>query len=360
MNFGKRLAEWYQKNKRELPWRGINEPYRIWLSEIILQQTRVSQGLGYYIKFIDKYPDIFSLAEASRDEVFKLWQGLGYYNRAENMLATAKIVVEQYNGYFPADRELLLKLPGIGPYTSAALASIAFNLPFAVIDGNVYRVLSRIFGIFEVVNSTEGTKKFQQYADELFDKKQPGVYNQSIMEFGALKCTPVNPECTSCIFKNECYAYLNDLVNDLPVKKPKNKVKNRFFYYFMIEPKPENYKTETVYIKKRVNGDIWKNLYDFPLIETDQKVELSDHIILNMLVQNFNLKNPLIRLVSKEYIHKLTHQTIHATFIQVKVDKKINKPEKFVILAHKNKLIEYPVPRLIDQFLTDYKILKTK
>lgn len=357
MNFGKRLAEWYQKNKRELPWRDINDPYRIWLSEIILQQTRVNQGMDYYIKFVDKYPDILDLADASRDEVFKLWQGLGYYNRAENMLATAKMVVEQYGGHFPADRELLLKLPGIGPYTSAAIASIAFNLPFAVIDGNVYRVLSRIFGITEVVNSAEGTKRFQQYADELVDRKQPGIYNQSIMEFGALYCTPVNPDCHNCIFKNECFAFSNGKVNDLPVKKPKNKIRNRFFYYFMIEPEPGSNETAKVYLKKRMNVDIWKNLYDFLLVETDHKLELNDDIITGMLQQNFKLEDPLIRLVSKEYIHKLTHQAIHATFIQVNVNKKLDEHEKFVILTHKNKLVDYPVPRLIEQFLSDYKIL---
>jgi len=357
MNFGKRLAEWYQKNKRELPWRNTNDPYRIWLSEIILQQTRVNQGVDYYIKFVKKYPDIYALAIASRDEVFKLWQGLGYYNRAENMLATAKIIVEQYDGSFPADRKLLLKLPGIGPYTSAAIASIAFNLPFAVIDGNVYRVLSRIVGIKEAVNSAEGTKVFQQYANELLDRKQSGIYNQALMEFGALHCTPVNPSCSNCIFIRECYAYLNGSVNDLPVKKPKNKIRNRFFYYFMIEPKPANNKHASVYLKKRMKGDIWRNLYDFLLVETDHKLELNDDMITGMLLQNFNLEDPLIRLVSKEYIHKLTHQSIHATFVQVNVDKKLDKHEKFVILAPKNKLIDYPVPRLIEQFLMDYNIL---
>lgn len=357
MNFGDRLATWYVKNKRELPWRDTNDPYLIWLSEVILQQTRVNQGADYYLKFKDKYPDIFTLANAPQDEVFKLWQGLGYYNRAENMLATAKLVIEKYNGRFPSDRELLLNLPGIGPYTSAAIASIAFNLPFAVIDGNVCRVLSRLFGIMEAINSSKGIKKIQGYADELLDRKQPGTYNQSLMEFGALHCTPANPNCNNCIFNKECFAFSNGKVNELPVKKPKNKVKNRYLYYFIIEPDLGNNKPKMVYLKKRVNGDIWKNLYDFLHIESDQKLDLNDAMIANILMKNLSVENPLIKLVSKEYVHKLTHQTIHARFIRVNVDKKLKMHEKFVILVHKNELINYPVPRLIEHFLTDYKIL---
>ncbi|MCB2207085.1 MAG: A/G-specific adenine glycosylase [Bacteroidetes bacterium] len=357
MDFGNRLAAWYQKNKRDLPWRNTNDPYRIWLSEIILQQTRVIQGLQYYFKFIEKYPDVFALAGASRDEVFKLWQGLGYYNRADNMLSTAIIIAEKYNGHFPSDYDALLKMPGIGPYTAAAVASIAFNLPRPVIDGNVYRVLSRVFGIDAVVNSPEGHTKFQQYAEDLLDRAAPSIYNQALMEFGALHCTPVNPGCNTCIFMGECYARLNGMVKDLPVKKPKNKVRNRFFYYFIIEPEPGGNENAKVYLRKRMNGDIWRNLYDFLLVETDHKLELNDAAIMHILKQNFNLENPLISLVSKAYIHKLTHQSIHATFIKVNVDKKLDKHEKFVILADKNKLSDYPVPRLIEQFLKDYKTL---
>lgn len=357
MDFGNKLATWYQKNKRDLPWRNTNDPYRIWLSEIILQQTRVNQGLQYYLKFIEKYPDVFALAGASRDEVFKLWQGLGYYNRADNMLATASIIAEKYNGHFPSDYDALLKMPGIGPYTAAAVSSIAFNLPQPVIDGNVYRVLSRVFGIDAVVNSPAGDKQFQEYAGVLLDRTAPGIHNQALMEFGALHCTPVNPGCSTCIFMGECYASLNGMVNDLPVKKPKNKVRNRFFYYFIIEPEPGGIMPAQVYLKKRMNGDIWKNLYDFLLVETDHKLELNDAAITHILKQNFNLENPLISLVSKAYVHKLTHQSIHATFIIVNVDKKLDKHEKFVILADKNKLSDYPVPRLIEQFLSDYNIL---
>lgn len=356
MDFGARLAEWYQKNKRELPWRDTRDPYLIWLSEIILQQTRVNQGLSYYLKFIDKYPDVFKLANAKRDEVFKLWQGLGYYNRAENMLATAKLIVDEYNGHFPTDPKLLLKLPGIGPYTTAAVASIAFNIPLPVIDGNVYRVLSRVFGIREIVYSTKGNQIFNKYAEELIDTKKPGIYNQAIMEFGALHCTPNNPKCNSCIFKNECFAYSRGLVKELPVKKAKAKTKNRFFYYFMVEI--GNQGKDKIYLKKRVHGDIWKNLYDFLLVESDKKLILNEELISTLLKDNFNIKRAVIKKLTKEYIHKLTHQVIHAVFIVVFVNKKIDTTsENLVILANKNELVNYPVPRLIEQFLTDYKVL---
>lgn len=356
MDFSNRLSLWYLKNKRDLPWRETNDPYFIWLSEIILQQTRVNQGLNYYLKFIKNYPDIFSLASASRDEVFKLWQGLGYYNRADNLLATAKIITEQHSGQFPNDHEALLELPGIGPYTSAAIASMAFNVSVPVIDGNVYRVLSRIFGITEAINSTEGKKEFNRFANELIDRKEPGIYNQAIMEFGALHCKPSNPDCNNCIFNSDCYAYAKGLVKELPVKIPKKKARKRYFYYFMIHFINNNSKGK-VYLKKRVNGDIWKNLYDFLLVESKKKVILNDTKITETLWKEFGIEDPEIKHVSKEYVHKLTHQTIHARFIIVKVAKKLNTSEKFVILADEKKLVNYPVPRLIEQFLTDYKIL---
>jgi len=356
MDFSNRLRVWYLKNKRDLPWRETNDPYFIWLSEIILQQTRVNQGLNYYLQFIENYPDIFSLASASRDEVFKLWQGLGYYNRADNLLTTAKIIAEKRDGQFPDDHEALLELPGIGPYTSAAIASMAFNVTVPVIDGNVYRVLSRIFGITKAINSTEGKREFNRLANELIDRKEPGMYNQAIMEFGALHCKPSNPDCINCIFSNDCYAYAKGLIKELPAKNPKKKARQRFFHYFMIHYTNNSGKGK-VYLKKRVNGDIWKNLYDFLLVESKKKVVLNDAKITEMLWKEFGIEDPEIEQVSKEYVHKLTHQTIHARFIIVKVAKKLNRSEKFVILANKNKLVNYPVPRLIEQFLTDYKIL---
>lgn len=357
MNFSKKICSWYQKNKRDLPWRNTNNPYFIWLSEIILQQTRVNQGLNYYVKFIEKYPDVFSLANASHDEVFKLWQGLGYYNRAQNMLATAKIIVEQYHGQFPSTYNELLKLPGIGPYTAAAMASMAFNEAIPVIDGNVYRVLARVFGINEVINSTVGTNKFLEYANELIDHNNPGIYNQAVMEFGALHCTPSRPSCSSCIFISDCYAYEKGMVKRLPVKKPKMRVKSRYFYYFIFHLYSDKKNADRVYLRKRINGDIWNNLYDFPLIETGEKLQLNNTILRDMIQREFGVKNPDINSVSKEYMHKLTHQNIYARFILVNVNNKLKKNEKFLILSHKNKLSGYPVPRLIEQFLIDYKLL---
>lgn len=356
MNFSRKICTWYEKNKRDLPWRDTNEPYFIWLSEIILQQTRVNQGLNYYLKFIERYPDIHSLANASRDEVFKLWQGLGYYNRAHNMLVTAKIIVEQHNGIFPETYEKLLKLPGIGPYTAAAIASIAFNEVVPVIDGNVFRVLARVFGITEVINSSEGARRFLKHSRKIIDHNEPGVYNQAVMEFGALHCIPFAPDCSNCIFINDCYAYAKGMINELPVKKPKKKAKNRYFYYFVFRLSNTNLEAK-VYIKRRTISDIWKNLYDFPLIESENKLLLNDTEIVKIIRREYGIENPEIEAVSKEYIHKLTHQTIHAHFITVKVFKKLETSEKFVILADINKLIDYPVPRLIEQFLTDNGIL---
>ena len=354
MIFRERLVDWYQKNKRELPWRNTKDPYLIWLSEIILQQTRVNQGLDYYLKFAERFPNVKSLAYAIQDEVFKLWQGLGYYNRAENMLSTAKIIVEEYESQFPHDPDLLLKLPGIGPYTSAAIASIAFDIPVPVIDGNVYRVLARIFGIDTPVNTAKGTKVFYKHAKKLIDKDSPGIYNQAIMEFGALHCTPTNPDCNTCIFRTECMAYSKGLVKKLPVKKLMAKLRSRFFYYFLIEIdlKGDRY----VYIKKRVNSDIWKNLYDFVLFESEQSLIVNDDLISNKLQEEFGLKGVNVTKVSKEYSHRLTHQLIHAIFIKINVNKKIDySNEKSLILVNQNSLIDYPVPSLIERYLNDQK-----
>jgi len=356
MIFRERLVDWYQKNKRELPWRNTKDPYLIWLSEIILQQTRVNQGLDYYLKFAERFPNVTSLAHAIQDEVFKLWQGLGYYNRAENMLSTAKIITEEYGSQFPHDPDLLLKLPGIGPYTSAAIASIAFDIPVPVIDGNVYRVLARIFGIDTPVNTAKGAMIIQKHAKKLINKDSPGIYNQAIMEFGALHCTPANPDCNTCIFRKECLAYSKGLVKKLPVKKLIAKLRNRFFYYFLIEIdlKGDRY----VYIKKRVNSDIWKNLYDFVLIESEQSLIVNDDLISNKLHETLGLKGVNVTKVSKEYRHRLTHQLIHAIFIKININKKIDHSnEKSLILVNQNGLIDYPVPSLIERYLNDQKIL---
>jgi len=240
MDIADTLIAWYERNKRELPWRNTREVYSIWLSEIILQQTRIDQGTDYYIKFVNRYPDIYALAGAPQDEVFKLWQGLGYYNRAANMLKTAQLITGKYKGKFPQKRARLMELPGIGPYTSAAIASIAFNEPIPAVDGNVFRVIARLYGVKEPVNSTKGMQIVSDLAEKLMDKNNPGTFNQALMEFGALACTPTVPSCDNCPFRSVCYACLNGKVEGLPFRQPKAKVKSRFFYYFHIDYQTDN------------------------------------------------------------------------------------------------------------------------
>ena len=264
-DFSKKLVEWYNDHHRTLPWRNTQDAYKIWLSEIILQQTRVAQGLPYYKKFILHYPNINSLAEAKEKEVLRLWQGLGYYTRARNLVKCAREVVKNYAGKFPGTFQELKKLPGIGDYTAAAIASFAFEEPVAVVDGNVYRVLSRIFGIDKNIASTEGKKFFFALANELIPVDQPGTYNQSVMEFGALHCLPLNPNCDDCIFKKNCVALKQEKIDILPVKIRRQKKTNRYFNYFLIRI------GDKILMNERTGKDIWKGLLDFPLLETKRK-----------------------------------------------------------------------------------------
>ena len=265
MTFSARIISWYKQNKRDLPWRGIKAPYKIWLSEIFLQQTRVEQGTPYYLRFIEQFPTIHNLAEAQEEEVLKLWQGLGYYSRARNLHFAAKQVMLDYDGKFPNKYEDILSLKGIGEYTAAAIASFAYGLPHAVIDGNVYRLLARYFGIHITTNSTEGKKIFAALANELLDKQNANDYNQGIMEFGSQQCKPFNPDCNTCPLHESCVAFLEKSVSVLPMKLKKIKQKKLYFDYFFIE-----YDGYT-YVKKRRNKGIWQNLYDFPLIEKEKK-----------------------------------------------------------------------------------------
>ncbi|MCW8941497.1 MAG: A/G-specific adenine glycosylase, partial [Flavobacteriales bacterium] len=235
MEFSQKLISWYKNNKRDLPWRNTINPYKIWLSEIILQQTRVNQGLSYYYKFIEHYPSVKDLANASEQEVLKLWQGLGYYSRARNLHATARIITENYDGIFPVDYKKILSLKGVGEYTAAAITSFAYNQPYPVVDGNVFRVLARIYGVDTPIDTPEGKKTFNGLANKLIDKKQAATYNQAIMEFGALVCTPKNPECENCIFNNICAALINQQIELLPLKSKKIKQTNRYFNYLIIE-----------------------------------------------------------------------------------------------------------------------------
>lgn len=352
-DFSKKLIAWYQQNRRELPWRNSSDPYKIWLSEVIMQQTRISQGLGYYLKFENRFPDIYSLAKASEDEVYKLWQGLGYYNRAQNLLRAARTIVKEYGGRFPEKQEELMKIQGIGSYTASAVASMAFGKPCPVVDGNVFRVLSRVFGLFTPIDTAKGKNEFSSLAGRLMAGHPPGIFNQALMEFGALRCKPKNPDCTHCIFLEECYARKNNAVSALPVKKPKAKVKDRYFYYWVAETK-----NGKMLMKKRGPNDIWKNLYDFPLFTFKERLgplQTIDNQLIRSIIGNvaYTVNN-----ISHEYIHLLTHQRIHAVFIRVFVE---NFPEQFpgkgLLLIEKNKIEKYPVPRLLEQYLQDQKLV---
>ena len=327
-DFVLQTINWYRRNKRELPWRETKNPYFIWLSEVILQQTRVEQGLSYYLKFIEKYPTIENLALANEDEVLKLWQGLGYYSRARNLHATAKIVYHQHNGIFPSTLIEIEKLKGIGPYTAAAIASFAFDLPHAVVDGNVYRILSRYFGISTPIDSTEGKKEFFLLANELIPTDNPAEFNQAIMEFGGQFCTPNQPDCMNCVHFTSCVAGKTQTFSEFPVKSKKTKVRDRYFHYLYIEHNDE------ICFNKRGPNDVWENLYEFPLIETDSKDKPS-----NLEMESFEL------CYSTKHI--LSHQRIHAQFYKTKLNADfISK----YLTKKRDELEEIAISRLIDKF----------
>lgn len=343
--FAKNLIAWYLRNKRELPWRSTQDPYFIWLSEIMLQQTRIAQGLPYYLKFIEAYPNIKKLADAPEDEVLKLWQGLGYYSRARNLHATAKFISRHRNGNFPNTFKELLELKGVGDYTASAIASISFNIPEAVVDGNVFRVLSRIFGIHTPINSAVGQKEFKKLAQQLIDPDNPGTYNQAIMEFGARFCMPQNPDCISCIFKTECFAYKNDMVSALPVKLRAKPVQKRFFNYLVLITKDEK-----TLLQQRLGKGIWEKLYEFPLIESSKKIGLKD---LSKTEEFQNLTKGLemesVTLYNDQaVIHKLSHQHLHTQFWIVEI--KDEHPDLIPV----SNIGKYAVPVLIENFVSEF------
>ena len=340
------LINWFASNRRDLPWRHDPTPYQVWLSEIILQQTRVNQGMDYYLRFIDHWPTVVELAQASEEEVLKMWQGLGYYSRARNLHFCARQVVERYKGEFPADFEKLKRLKGIGNYTAAAIASIAFNLPHAVVDGNVYRVLSRLYDIDTPININEGQKLFTQLADEILNREQPGLHNQALMEFGALHCTPKNPNCLLCPLQVQCLAFEHQTVMQRPIKLQKVKITTRYFNYLVIKIKG------SIYLHKRSGNDIWRNLYDFPCIESEQPMSVEEVIASEQFQQLIENKPFTIVKVSPVFTHKLTHRTILARFIEIKLEKKLLRIEtKDLFLTPEMDLGTFPIPRLIDLYL---------
>jgi len=338
--WSKLLMDWYSAVKRDLPWRKSKDPYRVWLSEVILQQTRVAQGMPYYETFVSHYPDVQALAAAPEQAVLRDWQGLGYYSRARNLHQAAKQVVQAHGGEFPASYQALLALKGVGPYTAAAISSIAFNLPQAVVDDNVYRVLSRMFGVREAIDQPTGQKIFAQLADKLLDREEPGTYNQALMEFGALQCVPVNPDCENCLFNADCVAFKEGTVRLLPVKAGKVKVRKRFFNYVVIRFE------DGLYLQQRQAGDIWQHLWDFTNFEADR--ELNEIEISTHFQQKFSFSEMDFRVIahSEPAKHVLTHQRIFAKFWLVQIFHNLqNKELKFVPINH---LDTYPLPRLID------------
>lgn len=340
---GATLIAWYEEHGRDLPWRQTRDAYRIWLSEVILQQTRVEQGLSYYLRFTEHFPTIDRLAEASEDEVLKLWQGLGYYSRARNLHAAAKQVVNDFNGQFPTTYEAIRSLRGVGDYTAAAIASMAFDLPHAVVDGNVYRVLSRLLDIETPIDSTEGKRTFAALAEELLDKEYSATYNQAIMDFGATHCTPQNPACMSCPLADRCLALANNTVGSRPVKQGHTKVRDRYFHYLHLVSQGHTL------LRRRGEGDIWQGLYEFPLIETPGAVDFATLCGSEQFRSWLGDRHYTVREVRPMTPHQLSHQRLHATFYRIEVD--ALPTIEGTICITEDALGDYAVARLTEKYL---------
>ena len=346
MDIDEQLILWYLNEKRDLPWRNTTDPYKIWLSEIILQQTRVDQGLDYYLKFVSTYPNVGFLAEAEPDEILKNWQGLGYYSRARNLHETAKYIHYELNGVFPGNYNTLIKLKGVGPYTAAAIASFAFKEPKAVVDGNVFRALSRLFDIDTPINSSEGKKIFQELADGVLSKERPDLFNQAIMELGALVCTPKKPLCLHCPVQSKCLAFQKGTITERPVKLKKTKQTLRRIDYAVIE------KGNEIVLKKREERDIWQGLYDFASVEDMEN--LGERTMSNYVQETF----PKTKIASmgsapeKSYTHLLSHRKIEARFWRVEVSGTLEDEGAYRVIK-KDDIDKYAVPRLIHRFLED-------
>ncbi len=332
MSFSNKILSWYNVNKRDLPWRESKNPYFVWLSEVILQQTRVAQGTAYYYKFVEHFPTVQKLASASEEEILNLWQGLGYYSRARNLHKAAQQVVNEFNGEFPTTYKDILTLKGVGDYTASAISSICFGEQKAVVDGNVYRVLARYFGLDTPIDSTQGRKQFKVLAEELLPTKEVGEYNQGLMELGALVCSPKSPDCVRCPINKSCIAYSKNTMANFPVKSKKTKQRKRYFNYLVIENKG------SYYIEKRIEKDIWKNMYQFPLIETSKEQESPVYTSSDLIL--------IGRKVAKK--HVLSHQTIYAVFWEYKQikDRELN-PNWIKVNDFSNK----PLPRLIELYV---------
>ena len=332
--FSNTIINWYETNKRDLPWRNTTDPYKIWISEIILQQTRVNQGLPYYRKFISTFPKVEDLANANEEKVLKLWQGLGYYSRARNMHQSAKYILNDLNGVFPSNYNEIKKLKGVGDYTAAAISSFCFKEKKAVLDGNVYRLLSRFFGIETPIDSNKAKKEFTELLSHLISSEKPDVFNQSIMEFGALQCTPKKPNCSICTWKNKCVAFATNKTHILPIKSKKIKKRIRYFNYIVYKQQ-QNY-----FIQKRTSKDIWENMYEFPLLETNQE--------LDELPSSFIGVDGFINSV-KKHIHLLSHQKIFVTFWEVHIVKFKNINQ--YIVTNVDDINDFPFPKIVENYI---------
>ncbi len=337
--FRKSLILWYLDHKRQLPWSETQDPYSIWLREVILQQTRVEQGASYYQKFLTNYPTIIYLASASLEEVYKDWEGLGYYSRAKNLLATAQIIRDQYHGIFPDDYNEILKLKGVGEYTAAAIASFAYNQPYSVLDGNVFRVLSRYFGVSHPIDTTIGKKYFKKLAQDCLDTDQPAIYNQAIIDFGAVICKPQLPLCDHCPFSSECKAYNENTISELPVKSKKIIKQNRYFNFLVYTLKGK------IYIQQRKEKDIWQHLFQLPLIESKNQLLTKNELSKDVFNQLSNIQE------SRVFSQTLTHRIIYAKFFEMEC--KDLSPNNDWILVKFDEIIKYGFPKIIKDYLSE-------
>ena len=342
------LKGWYKENKRSLPWRKTNDPYKIWVSEIISQQTRVAQGLNYYLRFIDRFPTVESLAKSSEQNVLTVWQGLGYYSRARFLHSAAKMVLKEYEGVVPKTYEEILSLKGVGEYTAAAILSTAYNKPYATVDGNVYRVLSRIFAIETPIDTSVGKKQFAKIAHDLLDKADPGTHNQALMEFGALHCTPKQPLCNECPLSDICVSKKLNVQNELPIKQNKIKIRKRYFHYFYINVDGH------FFLNKREEKDVWKNMYEFPLIETAENISFDKLIGTPSFNKMFKNSDAVFCSFKNQVKHILTHQHIYANFYEVELNNTPISLESAFLKIKIEDINKYPISRLIHRYL-EYK-----
>ncbi|MDR2148261.1 MAG: A/G-specific adenine glycosylase [Tannerella sp.] len=342
--FTKEITDWYLKNRRELPWRGETDPYRIWISEIILQQTRINQGWNYYLRFIERFPDVRTLAQVQEDEVLKYWQGLGYYSRARNLHQGARQIMERHGGVFPHAYDDILRIKGVGEYTAAAIASLAFGLPYPAIDGNVSRVLSRVFGVETPVDSTQGKKEIKLIANGLIDRSKPDIFNQALMDFGSLQCTPTSPKCDDCCLALICKAKEWRKQSVLPVKSAKIIIKKRFLYYFFIR------NNGFTYLRKRTQKDVWQGLYEFPMFESDS--QLTDNKILGSDFLSGILRNCqwTVEKISLSAGHQLTHQQIIYQFITININNGDPIFDDPVLKTPLQEVENYPVAKIMEKF----------